>query len=85
MKPMDAAGLPGAPVVYAESQDEYGDLPSGRSPDGTVWTRWSLSADERAAILDGANIELMISTFGKPLQPLYMRVQGVEVPAEASA
>ena len=80
MKPTDPEGLPGQRVDYAASQDQYETLLSNRVSDaeGKVWSRWELSADERRAILDGACIELAMWTFGAPLQPVYLRVQGVE-------
>jgi hypothetical protein len=81
MKPVDPTGLPGEPATFAEQQAQYDNLPAMRTPDGQVWSRWSLSEDERRAILGGANIELGVWTFHRALQPVYLRVQGVEEPA----
>ena len=39
-------------IVIAEHQDEYRDLPSIRTPDGQVITRWTLSLDEGNYILN---------------------------------
>lgn len=36
--------------VIGKDQDEYQDLPSVRTPDGQVITRWSPSAAERRAL-----------------------------------
>jgi len=83
MQPVDPVGLPGRRVDYAENQKQYETLPSNQEADGKVWSRWSLSLDERRAILNGACIELTMWTFGQPLQPVHLRVQGVEERAGA--
>jgi len=75
----------GERVVFAADQPEYRPLPALRYPFyGTVRTRWRLSENERRAILDGANVELSIVTFGAPLQPVVLSVQGVE-PSEVTS
>jgi hypothetical protein len=38
-------------VVIAEHQTEYRDLPSIRTPDGQVITRWTLTDEERLRVL----------------------------------
>ncbi len=78
MKPTNPDGLPGKKIVFAENQPEYIPLPSTVEDAGEVWSRWELTDEERAAVVAGACIELRVSTFGHSLQPLYMRVQGVE-------
>jgi len=65
-------------VVIAEHQDEYLDLPSVRTPDGKVITRWSPTDAERAAILRGEDIFLTILTFNHPLQPVMMTVGPID-------
>lgn len=67
----------GRPVVFGADQPEYEGLPALVNRDGVVVTRWRLSAEERGAILDGACIELAVLTFGRALQPVSLRVQGV--------
>ncbi len=65
-------------TLWAEHQTQYETLPSITGPEGEVRARWRLTEDERRAILDGANIELAIWTFGSPLQPHNLKVQGME-------
>jgi hypothetical protein len=70
-------------VVIAEHQDEYRDLPSVRTPavfiDGLmvtppqVITRWSLSLEERAAIVRGEDIYITILSHGA-INPLFATV-----------
>lgn len=67
----------GTAVVFAKDQPEYLQLPA-RSDGTTVVTTWQLTAVERAAVLAGAPIILQITTFGRPLQPISLVVQGVE-------
>lgn len=70
--------------MYAEEQESYENLPAVIDEVGVTWTRWELSGEERRAIVDGAGIELLLWTFGLPLQPVYMRVEGVEEPIEVA-
>ena len=77
MKPTNPDGLPGSQEIFAKDQPEYNPLPATVDGD-KVWSRWSLTEVERRAILDGACVELAVYTFGQKLQPLYMRIQGVE-------
>ncbi len=60
-------------IVIAEHQDEYQDLPSIRTPDGQVITRWSLSDDERAAIVRGEDIYVTLLSHGA-INPLFVTV-----------
>jgi hypothetical protein len=60
-------------VVIAEHQDEYRDLPSIRTPNGYVITRWSLSDEERAAILRGEDIYITLLSHGA-INPLFATV-----------
>lgn len=64
-------------TVYAEGQKEYFPLPSvvDRSKmEGPVYTRWSLTGEERKAVAEGADIFLTIWTFHNPLQPVRLDV-----------
>jgi len=61
------------PVVIAKNQNEYRDLPSIRTPNGQVITRWSPSEEERRAIFEGQDIYLTILTT-KQVQPTRMSV-----------
>ena len=62
----------------AEGQPQYQNLPGVLySETGVILSRWHLTEEERGAILDGANIDLWVWTFGKPFQPVNLGVQGV--------
>jgi len=52
---------------------EWKDLPTVRTPNGYVVTRWSLSDEERAAILAGQDIFVTLVSFG-PINPLFVSV-----------
>ena len=58
--------------------DEYRDLPSIRTPDGKVVTRWTFTDAERAAILRGEDVYLTICTFNTPLQPVLLTVGPID-------
>jgi hypothetical protein len=60
-------------VVIAEHQDEYRDLPSIRTPNGYVITRWSLTDEERAAILRGEDVYITLLSHGR-INPLFATV-----------
>lgn len=60
-------------VVIAEHQDEYRDLPSIRTPDGQVITRWTLTNEERKAILKGEDIYVTLLSHGA-INPLFVTV-----------
>jgi len=60
-------------VVIAEHQDEYRDLPSIRTPNGYVITRWSLTDAERKAILLGEDIYITLLSHGA-INPLFATV-----------
>lgn len=64
-------------VVIAENQAEYRDLPSVRTPGGQVITRWTLSDEERAAILRGEDIYVTIISRG-PINPLFVTIGPVD-------
>lgn len=60
-------------VVIAEHQAKYRDLPSVRTPDGQVITRWSLTDDERRAILQGEDVYVTLLSRGA-INPLFVTV-----------
>lgn len=61
-------------LVIAEHQtDDYIPLPSIRTPDGKVISRWTLTDGERAAVLLGDDIFLTVWSPG-PLQPVALTV-----------
>lgn len=60
-------------IVIAEHQEEFRDLPSIRTPDGQVITRWALSDAERAAIVRGEDIYVTLLSQGA-INPLFVTV-----------
>ena len=77
MIPVDPGEEYGTLRTYGANQAEYQPLPSRVYPGGhVVLTKWSLSLDERAAILDGADLYLHVLTFGHPLQPVSLWIEG---------
>jgi hypothetical protein len=69
-------GLESQEVVYAKDQPEYIPLRTLKSdgPMGAVISRWTLTQEQRIAVVNGADIFLELSTFGNPLQPIRMAV-----------
>lgn len=65
--------------VYAKDQPEYLPLPCARTLDGEVTTRWRLSAEEIARILDTGELYLTVATFNQPLQPILLTVRRDEI------
>ncbi len=85
MQPIEPTeGLPGVRVAFAEDQPEYTTLPVMYESEnqGRATSTWSLDEDERRAVAEGANIKLTMLTFGNPLQPVVMVVEGVRPAAE---
>lgn len=73
----------GKPVVFgADQQPQYRPLPAlvEERLEGVVdvKTEWELTGTERNAIAHGARLKLSVLTFGKPLQPVLLTVEGVE-------
>jgi hypothetical protein len=64
-------------VVIAEHQDEYRDLPSIRTPNGYVITRWTPNEAERAAIVRGEDIYVTLLTHG-PINPMFVTIGPVD-------
>jgi len=75
-------GLEKYETVIAKDQPQYRPLRAiiqGRADPvlkstGAILTRWTLTPEQREAILQGADVYLEILTFGQPLQPLLLRV-----------
>ena len=71
------AGLEKWEIVLAEDQPEYIPLPvlvqSG--PEKRMTSRWSLSAEERQKVANGADIFLQQLTFGHPFQPVALGLE----------
>lgn len=60
-------------VVIAERQEEYRDLPSVRTPNGQVITRWSPNAEERARLAAGEDIYVTLLSHGA-INPMFVTV-----------
>lgn len=65
--------LEGAEITFAKDQPEYRSLRT-LTDHATVLTRWTPTADQRQAIMDGADLYLELLTFGGPLQPIRITV-----------
>lgn len=61
-------------VVYAKNQPEYIPLPSIKTVEGQVITRWRFSLKERIKLLLTGNLYLSLLTFNQPLQPIQLSV-----------
>lgn len=57
--------------VFAENQDQYGDLPSLKldTKEGEVISCWKLTLKERIMILFTGKIWMCLWSFNKPLMP----------------
>lgn len=60
-------------IVIAKDQPEYQDLPSVRTPDGQVITRWTFSEAERRAIFLGEDLYITLLSHGA-INPLFATV-----------
>jgi hypothetical protein len=63
-----------ANMVYQGSRPDIGDLPCERLTPGQVRSVWTLTAAERIAIGEGADIELLILT--EPIPPVSLSIYG---------
>ena len=63
-------------VIFAKDQPPYVPLRChvGPTPERRVTSRWSLTEEQRKAVLDGADIYLTLLTFGDPLQPILIGI-----------
>lgn len=61
-------------VVFAKDQPQYNPLPSLRTPDGRVVSRWKLEPNDLLLIQNGVDIYLTLHTFNEPLQPIMLTV-----------
>ena len=69
-------GLEQKEIVYAKNQSPYIPLRTLVSSqlDRRVISRWTLTDEQRKAVADGADIFLILLTFGHLLQPIQMAV-----------
>lgn len=65
-------------VTYATHQRQYIPLPTRRSEDGDVVSRWRPNFWARLALLFGADIYLTVLTFGAALQPVKVSLEKPE-------
>lgn len=65
------------PVLIAGQQAEYQPLPTVRTPDGQVITRWKPSPEERRRIAEGEDIYVTLLSHG-PINPLIVTVGPVD-------
>lgn len=56
-------------TIYAKDQPEYIPLPTVKTPDGIVLTRWSVNEQEMKQILDQGYFYLLVSTLTLPFNP----------------
>ena len=64
-------------VVIAEHQPEYNNLPSVRTPQGQVITRWTLTPAERRCIFEGEDVFITILS-NVAINPMYATVGAVK-------
>jgi hypothetical protein len=72
------------PKVMGELQKEFDDLPSIRTPDCQIITRWALTDEEKAAIIRGEDIYLTILSC-ESMQPVIMTVGPIDWTATMDA
>jgi hypothetical protein len=60
-------------IVIAEHQKEYESLPSVRTPNGYVITRWQPNEQERRAILAGEDVFVTLLSAGA-INPLFVTI-----------
>ena len=67
-------GLEHREVIYAKNQPEYLPLRAlvSEGPEQRVISRWTLTDQQRKAVAEGADIFLLLLTFGGALQPIQM-------------
>lgn len=57
-------------IIVAEHQPEYGNLPAIKLADGSLLSRWELSAEEKAFVVMNGYLYVRIWNFGRSLNPL---------------
>lgn len=69
---MTPRGFPSQNLVYRGPTPDVGDLPCQRIKPGMILSVWELTPEERIAIAEGADIELVILT--EPIPPVSLAV-----------
>ncbi len=59
-------------IVFAETQDQYGNLPAYKDDDGVIVSCWNLTFIERLRVLFSGKLWLGLWSFNKPLTPSFM-------------
>lgn len=59
-------------ATYAKDQPEYIPLPSIKTPDGVILTRWSVNEEEKRQIVEQGYVYLLVNTFNQKLQPVML-------------
>ena len=65
--------------VYAENQDEYGNLPAFKTDEGIIISCWKLTFKERLGVLFRGRVWLALWSFNKPLTPSFMTTDKSEL------
>lgn len=66
------------PVIWQGNGADVGDLQGLWDPSaGATMARWKMNPAERAALLGGATVEVVIQHGSQPLQPLVLGVHGL--------
>jgi hypothetical protein len=66
-------------IVFAKDQPPYLPLPVFKDDYGQVVTCWNLSFKERLKVMLTGKVWLCLSTFNKPLTPVFMTTKKAEV------
>ena len=64
-------------IIIAEHQPEYKDLPSIRTPNGYVITRWTMTEDERKAVANGEDVYVTLLSNG-PINPIHLSIGTID-------
>lgn len=83
MKPVkdpESYGYEGRRITFTAPPGmvECDDAAAVMEPDGTILYVFEMDLIERAALMDGARLELRLLTGGQPPVPVSLAVQGVE-------
>lgn len=65
--------------IGGKDQPEYQPLPFVRLPDGIILTRWELSDEEKAIVVETGNVYLYQWNGNKPITPILLKVETPEL------
>lgn len=76
---IDPALVPVGSVAHVlnDRDKTYNDLPSVVTPNNRIITRWTLSAEERAAVAAGADVFVTLLSSGQ-INPFYVTIGPVD-------